>query len=148
MHYTTILLADDDPDECQLTREALEEEGYASTVLFHCVRDGEELLDYLHHRGKYEDPQSSPFPDLILLDLDMPRKDGREALREIKSDPKLRRIPVVVMSTSRSEEEVLHTYDLGVNSFIPKPTTFKHMTEILRALHTYWFETVELPMRL
>jgi len=145
MRRTTILLADDDPDECQLTREALEEGGYISTVLFRWVSDGQELLDYLHHRGKYHDPQSSPPPSLILLDLDMPRKDGREALREIKSDPKLRHIPVVVMSTSRSEEEVLRTYDLGVNSFIPKPTTFKHMTEILRSLHTYWFETVELP---
>jgi len=147
MRCPTILLVDDDPDECQLTREALQEGGYISTIVFHWVSDGQELLDYLHHRGKYHNPQSAPLPSLILLDLDMPRKDGRQALREIKSDPKFRRIPVVVMSTSRSEEEILHTYELGVNSFIAKPTTFKHMAEILRSLHTYWFEIVELPIQ-
>jgi len=145
MHLTTLLLADDDPDECQLTREALEEEGYISTFALHCVSDGEELLDYLHQRGKYHNSESSPPPSLILLDLDMPRKDGREALKAIKSDPKLRRIPVIVMSSSHSEEKIWRTYDLGVNSFIVKPMNFKHMTQILHSTNTYWFETAELP---
>lgn len=145
MRLTTILLADDDLDEYLLNQEALEEEGYTSSVLFQWVKDGEELLDYLRQRGEYHDPLSSPPPNLILLDLDMPRKDGWEALKEIKSDPKLYSIPIVVMSSSRSEEEILCIYKLGANSFIAKPTTFEGMSKIWRSLHAFWFETVQLP---
>ena len=109
------------------------------------VEDGEELMDYLNHRGEYSDPESAPRPSLILLDLNMPRKDGREALKEIKSDPALRRIPIVVLTTSKAEEDILRTYDLGVSSFIAKPVVFESMVEILKTLGTYWFEIVELP---
>ena len=139
----TILMADDDPDDRMLTRDALAESRLANDL--HFVEDGEELLDYLHQRGKFSDPQSSPRPGLILLDLNMPRKDGREALRDIKSDPSFRHIPVVVLTTSKAEEDIYRTYDLGVNSFITKPVTFDGLVDVMRALGRYWFEIVELP---
>jgi len=136
-------MADDDPDDRMLTRDALAESRLANDL--HFVEDGEELLDYLHQRGKFSDPQSSPRPGLILLDLNMPRKDGREALRDIKSDPSFRHIPVVVLTTSKAEEDIYRTYDLGVNSFITKPVTFDGLVDVMRALGRYWFEIVELP---
>ena len=139
----TILMADDDPDDRMLTRDALAESRLANDL--HFVEDGEELLDYLHQRGKFSDPQSSPRPGLILLDLNMPRKDGREALRDIKSDASFRHIPVVVLTTSKAEEDIYRTYDLGVNSFITKPVTFDGLVDVMRALGRYWFEIVELP---
>jgi CheY-like chemotaxis protein len=139
----TILMADDDPDDRMLTRDALAESRLANNLYF--VEDGEELMDYLRQQGKYADPQSSPRPGLILLDLNMPRKDGRESLKEIKSDPNLRHIPVVVLTTSKAEEDIYRTYDLGVNSFITKPVTFDGLVEVMRALGRYWFEIVELP---
>ncbi|MGH8024401.1 MAG: response regulator, partial [Limisphaerales bacterium] len=111
----TILLADDDADDRKLTRDAFVENRLANE--FHSVEDGEELMDYLHRRGKYESLQGAPLPGLILLDLNMPRKDGREALKEIKADPNLRRIPIVVLTTSKAEEDIVRTYDLGVNSY-------------------------------
>jgi len=138
-----ILLADDDADDRLLAAEALEESHLNNEL--HCVEDGEELMDYLKHRGKYSDPASAPRPGVILLDLNMPRKDGREALREIKSDPALRAIPVIVLTTSRAEEDIYRTYDLGVNSFITKPVSFEGLIEVMRALGRYWFEIVELP---
>jgi len=141
----TILLADDDPDDRLLARQALEKSRLANDL--RCVEDGEELLDYLHRRGKYADPKESPRPGLILLDLNMPRKDGREALREIKNDPRLRDIPIVVLTTSKAEEDVARTYNLGVNSYITKPVQFSALVEIMRAIGTYWFEIVELPDR-
>jgi CheY-like chemotaxis protein len=126
-----------------LVRDALEESRLANMV--HFVEDGEELMDYLRNRGKYADKNQYPSPGLILLDLNMPRKDGREAVKEIKSDPYLRIIPVVVLTTSKAEEDILKTYDLGVSSFITKPVTFTSMVEIMRTLGKYWFEIVELP---
>jgi CheY-like chemotaxis protein len=102
-------------------------------------------MDYLHRRGAFTDPASAPRPDLILLDLNMPRKDGREALHEIKADPALRRIPVVVLTTSKTEQDVLRSYDLGANSYITKPVTFDSLVEVVRTLGQYWFEIVELP---
>jgi CheY-like chemotaxis protein len=138
-----ILMADDDPDDRMLTQEALEESRLANELRF--VRDGEELMDYLLRRGAYADPDSSPRPGLILLDLNMPRLDGREALREIKSNPALRQIPVLVMSTSQAEEDIYRTYDLGANSFITKPVTFQGLVEIMKSLGQYWFEIVDLP---
>lgn len=138
-----ILLADDDPDDRMLAKEALEESRLANQL--HFVEDGEELLDYLYRRGAYADPASSPRPGLILLDLNMPRKDGREALREIKADPQLRAIPIVVLTTSKAEEDIYRSYDLGVSSFITKPVTFEGLVEVMRTLGKYWFEIVELP---
>ena len=142
-HPVTILMADDDPDDCMLAREALAESRLANELYF--VKDGEELLDYLYHRGKYTEPESSPRPGLILLDLNMPKKDGREVLKEIKADPHLRQIPVLVLTTSQAEEDIHYSYDLGANSFITKPVTFSSLIEVMRTLGKYWFEIVELP---
>lgn len=139
----TILLADDDPDDRQLTRDAFVENRLANDL--DTVEDGEELLDYLHRRGRHSDLKDKALPGLILLDLNMPRKDGREALREIKADPELRRIPVVVLTTSKAEEDILRSYDLGVNSYVTKPVTFKSLVELVKVLGRYWFEVVELP---
>jgi CheY-like chemotaxis protein len=139
----TILLADDDPDDRELTQDAFAENRLAN--LLHCVEDGEELMDYLHRRGKYSHMQNEALPGLILLDLNMPRKDGREALKEIKADPELRRIPIVVLTTSKAEEDIVRTYDLGVNSYVTKPVTFKSLVELIKVLGRYWFEVVELP---
>jgi CheY-like chemotaxis protein len=139
----TILMADDDAEDCQLVRDALGEAGQSHDLRF--VRDGEELFDYLRHLGEYESYSAAPRPDLILLDFKMPRKDGREALREIKADAQLRRIPVVVLTTSAVEDDITFSYDMGVNSFITKPTTFRQWVEIIKTLSKYWFEVVELP---
>jgi len=139
----TIVLADDDPDDRKLTEEAFAENRLANQL--HCVEDGEELLDYLHRRGKYTHLRNEPLPGLILLDLNMPRKDGREALKEIKANPDLRRIPIVVLTTSKAEEDILRSYDLGVNSYVTKPVTFKSLVELVKVLGRYWFEVVELP---
>ncbi len=139
----TILMADDDPDDRLMTRDALEEARLGNDVRF--VEDGEELMDYLRHRGKYSSQQDSPRPGLILLDLNMPKKDGREALAEIRSDPNLRQIPVVVLTTSKAEEDIYRTYDLGVNSFITKPVSFEGLVEVMRTVGKYWFEIVKLP---
>jgi CheY-like chemotaxis protein len=138
-----ILMADDDPDDRMMAARALKEYRLKNNIRF--VEDGEELLDYLHRRGKYAAPASAPRPGLILLDLNMPRKDGREALAEIKADPELRKIPVVVLTTSSAEEDVLRTYGLGVNSYITKPVTFQRLAEVMKALSIYWFEIVRLP---
>ncbi|ALC16762.1 chemotaxis protein CheY [Desulfuromonas soudanensis] len=138
----TILMADDDADDRLMAREALEEAGLNNVLKF--VEDGEELLDYLRQSGAYADKYSAPRPGLILLDLNMPRMDGREALREIKADPELRRIPVVVLTTSKAEEDILRTYDLGVNSFITKPVTFEGLVEVMKQLAHYWFELVQV----
>ncbi|MDJ0797279.1 MAG: response regulator [Calothrix sp. MO_167.B12] len=141
----TILMADDDEDDCMLVREALAESRLQNPL--NIVTDGEELMDYLHQRGLYTDPQAAPRPGLILLDLNMPKKDGREALQEIKADPQLRQIPVVVMTTSSSKEDIDYTYSLGANSFIIKPVTFASLVEVMRTIEKYWLEIVELPLR-
>jgi two-component system, response regulator len=138
----TILMADDDPDDRMLTKEALMENKLANDL--HFVEDGEELMDYLHHRGKYN-KDNAPRPGLILLDLNMPKKDGREALTEIKADPKLRRIPIIVLTTSKAEEDIFKSYDLGISSFITKPVTFDDLVEVARAIGKYWFGIVVLP---
>lgn len=138
----TILIADDDPEDRMLAAEALTEGRVGADVRF--VADGEELLDYLHLRGRFRDPDDAPRPGVILLDLNMPRKDGREVLRAIKESPELRRIPVVVLSTSRAEVDIHRSYDLGANSFIVKPVSFDSLVETMRALGKYWSEVVEL----
>jgi CheY-like chemotaxis protein len=139
----TILLAEDDPDDRLMATEALEESRLANDLKI--VEDGEELMDYLYHRGKFAAGNDWHIPGLILLDLNMPKKDGREALQEIKADPNLRRIPIVVLTTSDEEEDIYRSYDLGVNSFITKPVSFEGLVEIMKTLKLYWFEIVELP---
>jgi CheY-like chemotaxis protein len=140
-----ILMADDDEEDRELTREAMSDARLANEMRF--VVDGQELLDYLRHEGAYANGADAPEPGIILLDLNMPKKDGREALAEIKSDPALCHIPVVVLTTSKAEEDIFRTYGLGVNSFITKPVTFAGLVEVLSAWSRYWFEIVELPVR-
>jgi CheY-like chemotaxis protein len=139
----TILIADDDADDRAFMKEALAECRVANKVEF--VEDGEELLDYLRHRGRYANRDRSPRPGLILVDLNMPKKDGREAIAEIKADDDLRMIPIIVLTTSKADEDIYGTYDLGVNSFITKPVTFEGLVAVMKMLKQYWFEVVELP---
>ena len=138
-----ILYADDDPEDRMLVKEAWAESRLANEL--HFVEDGEQLMDYLYRRGEYASLADTPLPGMILLDLNMPRKDGREALKEIKAEPALRHIPVVVLTTSKAEEDILRAYDLGVNSFILKPVTFQSLVDLTLTLSKYWFEVVELP---
>lgn len=138
-----ILIADDDPDDRLLIKEALEEAKLNNPI--HFVEDGIELLDYLKRENNYQDLAGTSLPGLVLLDLNMPRKNGIEALQEIKEDPKLRAIPVVVFTTSKAEEDILRTYRLGVNSFITKPINFQSLLETVEIISRYWFNIVELP---
>lgn len=139
----TIVMAEDDPDDRLLAQEAMEECMLANSL--YCVENGEELLDYLRRRGRFSEPGVAPRPGLILLDLNMPRMDGREALREIKADPELRSIPVVVLTTSKAEEDIVRSYDLGANSYVTKPVTFEGLVDVMKTLRRYWFEIIELP---
>lgn len=139
----TILMADDDADDRLMTKEAFEESRLANDLRF--VEDGVELMDYLQRRGKYSDPATSPRPGLILLDLNMPKKDGREALKEIKADPNLKCVRIVILTTSKAEEDIYRTYNLGAASYITKPVTFAGMAEVIKTVGKYWLEIVELP---
>ena len=138
----TILMADDDPDDRKLTQDAFEEAKLGNQLLF--VEDGIELLDYLHRRGKYSNPASSPRPGIILLDLNMPRKDGREALKELKADPRFKTIRVIIMTTSKAEQDIVRSYDLSAASYITKPVTFEALVDVIKTLGKYWLEIVEL----
>jgi CheY-like chemotaxis protein len=138
-----ILVADDDQEDCMMIRDAWRESRLANTL--RVVSDGEELLEYLRHQGRYCDPETAPRPGLILLDLNMPRMDGREALAEIKSDPSLRQIPIVILTGSQAEEDIFRSYDLGVNSYVTKPVTFAALVAVVKELGVYWFKIVELP---
>lgn len=138
-----ILLAEDDPDDRYLIGEALDESRVRGEL--YIVEDGDELLDYLYHKGKYTNSKAWPRPGLILLDLNMPRKDGREVLEEIKSDPELRAIPVVVLTTSQAEEDVVRSYSSGVSGFITKPVTFDGLLGVMESIKDYWLNTVKLP---
>jgi len=138
-----ILLADDDEEDRMLACDALVESRLTNET--YCVTDGEDLMDYLRREGKYAPPAEAPRPGLILLDLNMPKKDGREALREIKSDPSLRQIPVIVLTTSKADEDILRSYDSGASSFISKPVTFEGLVNLMKGLGRYWFEIVDLP---
>lgn len=137
-------MADDDPDDRMLMKEALAENNLSNAI--HFVEDGEELVHYLYKKGKFT-TQPTFRPGLILLDLNMPKIDGREALKIIKSDRDLRRIPVIILTTSNSEWDITNTYDLGVNSFICKPVRFDQLIEIIREIGNYWFGTVTLPLQ-
>ena len=138
-----ILYAEDDPEDRMLVEDAMEESRLVNDM--HFVENGEELMDYLYRRGKYANMSDTPLPGLILLDLNMPKKDGREALEEIKADPDLKRIPIVVLTTSKAEEDILSTYDLGVSGFVIKPITFESLVSVLKTVSKYWFEVVEPP---
>lgn len=138
----TILIADDDTDDRLFMDKALRQSGYTQIIQF--VEDGEDLMHYLRRQGGYTE-QNAPWPDLLILDLNMPRKNGFQALSEIKDDPKLRRLPVIVMTTSSADEDVIKTYNLGVNSFVTKPFNFNRLVEMVSALKTYWLDTVKLP---
>lgn len=139
-----LLIADDDSDDRMLIEDAFDESRLSNPRVY--VEDGQELLDFLRAEGKYTDRDPDELPGLILLDLNMPRMDGRTALKHLKEDSRLRRIPVVVLTTSKAEEDILRTYDLGVSSFISKPVTFDGLVNVVRALNTYWIEVVQLPM--
>ena len=138
----TILMADDDADDRMLTKEAFEASRLANDLKF--VEDGVELLDYLYRRGKYADPASSPRPSIILLDLNMPKKDGREVLADIRKDSQFSHIRIIILTTSKAEEDILRTYDLGATSYITKPVTFDSMVDVVKTLGRYWLEIVEL----
>ncbi|MBA2592762.1 MAG: response regulator [Gammaproteobacteria bacterium] len=139
----TILMADDDGDDRLMTREAFGDAHLRNDLRF--VEDGVELMDYLRHQGRYSDPAAAPRPGLILLDLNMPKKDGREALQEIKADPNLKHIRIVVLTTSKEEEDIYGSYDLGAASYIQKPVTFEALVKIIKTLGRYWLDIVELP---
>ncbi|ASM49040.1 MULTISPECIES: response regulator [Pseudoalteromonas] len=139
----TILMADDDEDDRLLTQDALAESRVLNEL--HFVEDGVELLEYLERKGKFEDKNSSPRPGLILLDLNMPRMDGREALEAIKANPNLKGIPVVILTTSKQEEDMVKGYNLGAASYITKPVTFDGLVDLMKTLGKYWVEFVELP---
>lgn len=139
-----IVMAEDDADDRLLVKDALKECEWNADLRF--VENGEELLDYLLRQGKFRQPEESPRPGLILLDLNMPRKDGREVLREIRANSELRRIPVVVLTTSQADTDIERIYELGANSFISKPVQFEGLVGVMRALSQYWFKTVELPV--
>jgi CheY-like chemotaxis protein len=140
-----ILLAEDDPGDQELTRRALEQSRIRNDL--YIVEDGEEALDYLLRRGKYEDPASSPKPDLMLLDLNMPKMDGKQLLKQMRVDPNLRRIPVVALTTSKQEKDIIRTYDLGANSYIVKPVNMDQFINAIKVLKDYWFQIVVLPPR-
>ena len=139
-----IIMAEDDADDRLLVKDALEECQWNADIRF--VENGEELLDYLLRQGKYRRAEESPRPGLILLDLNMPRKDGREVLRDIRGHADLRRIPVVVLTTSRADTDIERVYELGANSFISKPVQFEGLVNLMRTIAQYWFKTVELPV--
>ena len=138
-----ILLVEDDRGSQELTRRALGEGKIRNELRI--VEDGEEALAYLFRVGKYKDPATSPRPDLLLLDLNLPRVDGREVLEQIRADSKLRRMAVVVLTTSRQEEDILRSYELGCNSFITKPVDMNQFMQVIQALERYWFQIVVLP---
>ncbi|WP_428565494.1 MAG: response regulator [Solidesulfovibrio sp. DCME] len=138
-----ILLADDDEDDVILIRDSFQKAKLSNAL--HVVEDGVELMDYLKRRGAYADPAQAPRPDIILLDLNMPRMDGREALKEIKNDPALKEIPVIILTTSQTHADILRSYQDGANCFITKPVTFQSMCEVVSKFGEYWFQIVRLP---
>ncbi len=137
-----ILLVEDSPGDVRLTIEALKEGKVRNKLSV--VTDGVEAMDFLHRRGAFA---SAPRPDIILLDLNLPRKDGREVLQEIKMDPVLRRIPVVVLTTSTAEEDIIRSYDLHVNCYISKPVDMERFIEVVKAIDNFWFSIVKLPQK-
>ncbi len=140
-----ILLAEDDPGDQELTRRALQEWKISNELII--VHDGKEALDYLYRSGKFRDPEDSPWPDLVLLDLNMPKIDGRQVLEELQTHPSRNRTSIVVLTTSQQEQDILRSYDLGANSFITKPVRFDEFLSLVQTLGRYWFEIVVLPSK-
>ena len=138
-----IVVADDDADDRMMIKDAFDESKLGNPVDF--VEDGVELLEYLNRQGKWTHLTNQPFPGFILLDLNMPRKDGRTVLKEIKESSELHRIPIVILTTSKAEEDIIRTYNLGVNSFICKPVSFDKLVDIVKTVGHYWIEIVALP---
>jgi len=145
-HAMTILMVDDDPDEYCLVKDAMMENGLQND--FRHVSNGEELMEYLSRRGKYMNSKSSPLPCLILLDLNMPGKDGRETLREIKADPALRHIPIIIFTASSDTDDIVDCYRMGASSFISKPNTFDSLIETMNTIAKYWLKVTQLPTQL
>jgi len=142
----TVLLVDDDPGDRELTRRALANGRFRTDLRM--VAGGEQALDYLNRQGEYTDPLDSPVPDLILLDLNMPRMDGREVLEKIRSTESIAHLAVVILTTSNREADVLRSYKLGCQSFITKPVDMKGLTDVLMEVGEYWFQLVTLPPKL
>lgn len=140
----SILIADDDADDRELIKAAFEEH-HNTNIQLRFVENGEELMHYLRRKGPYADATFYPMPRLILLDLNMPKKDGREVLRELKSDRLLRSLPVLILTTSTEEKDIERSYDLGVNSFIIKPVTFTKLVDMTRIILEYWTGIAQLP---
>ena len=140
-----ILMAEDDSDDQLLVRDALSEAGFGIDLRF--VTNGVELMDYLHQRNQFQSGGASPRPGLIILDLNMPKMDGREALKEIKANPELKKIPVVILTTSTADPDIARAYDLGANSFISKPAAYNVLVNIMRSIGQYWFNVVVLPVK-
>jgi CheY-like chemotaxis protein len=141
---TVVIIAEDDPDDRLLIKDAITEASQQSVDVFF-VEDGAEMLDYLYHRGKFQTIGEAPLPELVLLDLNMPKKSGMEVLEEIKRDPALRTIPVVVLTTSHAPEHITRSYELGGNGFVTKPDSYQQLVELMQNIQKYWFKTVELP---
>ncbi len=141
---TVVIIAEDDPDDRLLIKDAIKEASMQPVDIFF-VQDGAEMLDFLYHRGKYNQQAQSPHPELVLLDLNMPKKSGMEVLEAIKQDPALRTIPVVVLTTSHEPQHISRSYELGGNGYITKPQSYTELVEIMRNLNRYWFQTVRLP---
>ena len=139
-----VLAADDDADDRLLIQKAFKRACISGDLV--CVEDGIELMKYLKRNVPYTDEDQFPLPRIILLDLNMPKKDGREALREIKADEDLRKIPVIVFTTSLSQEDIDKSYQLGGNSYITKPSSFDDLIQIAKEIESYWFRTVKLPV--
>jgi CheY-like chemotaxis protein len=142
----TILIADDDPEDRMLIQVALKKAKLATDIRW--VENGEELLDYLYQRERYAEPNDAPRPDLVLLDLNMPRKNGFEALKEIKASPALRTIPIIILTTTQADTEIYRSYDLGASAFITKPVSFEGLVNAMQVLGTFWTEVVKLPREL
>ncbi len=141
---TVVIIAEDDPDDRLLIKDAIEEASQQPVDIYF-VQDGAEMLDYLYHRGKFENIDAAPHPELVLLDLNMPKKNGMEVLEEIKRDPALRAIPVVVLTTSREPSHISRSYELGGNGFVTKPSSYQELVELMQSIQKYWFKTVILP---
>lgn len=143
MHPVKILLVEDNLQDIEIIRRAFAKGRIRSELIV--VRDGEEALDYLHHRGKFQDPAIFPLPGMILLDLNLPKVGGMEVLQEIKQDAGLRSVPVIVLTVSQREEDIVHSYNLGVNTYIQKPVEFDRFMKVVNAIHEYWILTATLP---
>ncbi len=143
MSQLTVLLIEDNPRDVRLTRRAFVQAGLEHDLRI--VRDGDEALAYLYHEGDYADPKDAPRPDVILLDLNLPRMGGHEVLQRLKQDPRFKSVPIIVLTTSGRADDIRLAYEAGANAYLLKPVEFARFTEVMGQLVTFWFETIELP---